>query len=120
MHSKHLENDRNGDLLFAVPAEFTFSFPFLFQNGVRGLMLDAYDFNNDIWLCHGQCKDFTAFVSVHAIFKNHVLESGNHAQSTSIPKYALIISTYIPKYMFFLFDVINWLQVYIINFQTIN
>ncbi|KAK9948934.1 hypothetical protein M0R45_004487 [Rubus argutus] len=22
------------------------------NNGVRGLMLDMYDFNNDIWLCH--------------------------------------------------------------------
>ncbi|XP_010263486.1 PREDICTED: PI-PLC X domain-containing protein At5g67130-like isoform X2 [Nelumbo nucifera] len=34
------------------------------RNGVRGLMLDMYDFNNDIWLCHsmrGQCYDFTAF-----------------------------------------------------------
>ncbi|XP_044469317.1 PI-PLC X domain-containing protein At5g67130 isoform X1 [Mangifera indica] len=34
------------------------------MNGVRGLMLDMYDFNNDIWLCHsfrGQCFNFTAF-----------------------------------------------------------
>eukprot|EP00268_Persea_americana_P006345 TRINITY_DN12303_c0_g2_i1.p2 TRINITY_DN12303_c0_g2~~TRINITY_DN12303_c0_g2_i1.p2 ORF type:complete len:417 (-),score=64.51 TRINITY_DN12303_c0_g2_i1:266-1516(-) len=34
------------------------------NNGVRGLMLDMYDFNNDIWLCHsfgGQCYNFTAF-----------------------------------------------------------
>ncbi|XP_021897628.1 PI-PLC X domain-containing protein At5g67130 [Carica papaya] len=33
-------------------------------NGVRALMLDVYDFNNDIWLCHsfrGQCFNFTAF-----------------------------------------------------------
>ncbi|KAF7012745.1 hypothetical protein CFC21_026903, partial [Triticum aestivum] len=21
-------------------------------NGVRGLMLDTYDYNNDLWLCH--------------------------------------------------------------------
>ncbi|CAD6260527.1 unnamed protein product [Miscanthus lutarioriparius] len=37
----------------------------LFQNGVRGLMLDMYDFNDDVWLCHsllGQCYNFTAFV----------------------------------------------------------
>lgn len=36
------------------------------QNGVRGLMLDMYDFENDIWLCHsfgGTCYNFTAFVS---------------------------------------------------------
>lgn len=34
------------------------------MNGVRGLMLDMYDFDNDIWLCHsfnGQCFNFTAF-----------------------------------------------------------
>jgi len=34
------------------------------NNGVRGLMLDMYDFRNDIWLCHsfnGECFDFTAF-----------------------------------------------------------
>ncbi|KAB1208527.1 hypothetical protein CJ030_MR7G007470 [Morella rubra] len=33
-------------------------------NGVRGLMLDMYDFENDIWLCHsfgGKCYNFTAF-----------------------------------------------------------
>ncbi|KAL3019498.1 hypothetical protein AAZX31_05G087500 [Glycine max] len=35
------------------------------RNGVRGLMLDMYDFQNDIWLCHsfrGQCYNFTAFI----------------------------------------------------------
>ncbi|KAH8508522.1 hypothetical protein H0E87_010583 [Populus deltoides] len=34
------------------------------RNGVRGLMLDLYDFEGDIWLCHsfrGQCFNFTAF-----------------------------------------------------------
>lgn len=34
------------------------------KNGVRGLMLDMYDFNNDVWLCHsfnGKCYNFTAF-----------------------------------------------------------
>ncbi|KAA8547108.1 hypothetical protein F0562_003537 [Nyssa sinensis] len=34
------------------------------RNGVRGLMLDMYDFNNDIWLCHsfgGRCYNVTAF-----------------------------------------------------------
>ncbi|KAK3003541.1 hypothetical protein RJ639_019550 [Escallonia herrerae] len=34
------------------------------RNGVRGLMLDMYDFENDIWLCHslrGQCFNFTTF-----------------------------------------------------------
>ncbi|XP_023517680.1 PI-PLC X domain-containing protein At5g67130-like isoform X1 [Cucurbita pepo subsp. pepo] len=34
------------------------------NNGVRGLMLDMYDFQNDIWLCHsfgGQCLNVTSF-----------------------------------------------------------
>ncbi|XP_057962585.1 PI-PLC X domain-containing protein At5g67130-like [Malania oleifera] len=34
------------------------------NNGVRGLMLDMYDFANDIWLCHsydGVCYNYTAF-----------------------------------------------------------
>ncbi|GFP84583.1 pi-plc x domain-containing protein at5g67130, partial [Phtheirospermum japonicum] len=34
------------------------------HNGVRGLMLDMYDFQNDIWLCHsfgGNCYNYTAF-----------------------------------------------------------
>ncbi|GAV87406.1 hypothetical protein CFOL_v3_30832 [Cephalotus follicularis] len=34
------------------------------HNGVRGLMLDTYDFDGDVWLCHsngGKCYDFTAF-----------------------------------------------------------
>jgi hypothetical protein len=35
------------------------------SNGVRGLMIDTYDFKNDLWLCHsfaGKCYDFTAYV----------------------------------------------------------
>jgi len=31
------------------------------QNSVRGLMLDMYDFQNNIWLCHslgGNCYNF--------------------------------------------------------------
>ncbi|XP_045811587.1 PI-PLC X domain-containing protein At5g67130-like isoform X1 [Trifolium pratense] len=34
------------------------------KNGVRGFMLDMYDFNHDVWLCHstrGQCFNFTSF-----------------------------------------------------------
>ncbi|GAB2227332.1 hypothetical protein Droror1_Dr00009149 [Drosera rotundifolia] len=34
------------------------------NNGVRGLMLDMYDFLNDVWLCHsfgGKCYNVTAF-----------------------------------------------------------
>jgi hypothetical protein len=35
------------------------------KNGVRGLMLDAYDFNDAVWFCHsfhGRCLPFTAYV----------------------------------------------------------
>nr|GEW16244.1 PI-PLC X domain-containing protein At5g67130-like [Tanacetum cinerariifolium] len=41
------------------------------ENGVRGLMLDMYDFENDIWLCHsfhGKCFNYTAFVHVKNSF----------------------------------------------------
>ncbi|KAG2575901.1 hypothetical protein PVAP13_7KG362500 [Panicum virgatum] len=40
------------------------SVPSQLRNGVRGLMLDAYDFNNAVWLCHsfgGRCFAFTAY-----------------------------------------------------------
>ncbi|KAI3452191.1 hypothetical protein Pfo_008856 [Paulownia fortunei] len=34
------------------------------NNGVRALMLDTYDYEGEIWLCHsfgGRCRDYTAF-----------------------------------------------------------
>ncbi|XP_058081502.1 PI-PLC X domain-containing protein At5g67130 [Magnolia sinica] len=34
------------------------------NNGVRALMLDTYDFEDDVWLCHsngGECHSYTAF-----------------------------------------------------------
>lgn len=39
------------------------------QRGVRGLMLDIYEFQGDLWLCHstGTCFDFTAFVSLQRL-----------------------------------------------------
>ncbi|CAM0901485.1 unnamed protein product [Alopecurus aequalis] len=42
------------------------------KNGVRGLMLDTYDFKNDLWLCHsfaGKCYDFTAYVAASKVLK---------------------------------------------------
>ncbi|XAR59440.1 hypothetical protein NMG60_11015280 [Bertholletia excelsa] len=42
------------------------------NNGVRGLMLDMYDFNNDVWLCHsfgGKCYNYTAFQPAINILK---------------------------------------------------
>ncbi|ESQ47967.1 hypothetical protein EUTSA_v10020826mg [Eutrema salsugineum] len=41
-------------------------------NGVRGFMLDMYDFQNDIWLCHsygGNCFNYTAFQPAVNILK---------------------------------------------------
>ncbi|KAF6145754.1 hypothetical protein GIB67_016203 [Kingdonia uniflora] len=43
------------------------------NNGVRGLMLDLYDFNNDIWLCHsygGKCYNITAFQPAINVLKD--------------------------------------------------
>ncbi|RVW39272.1 PI-PLC X domain-containing protein [Vitis vinifera] len=45
---------------------------FSLLSGVRGLMLDAYDFKGDVWLCHsfdGKCFDFTAFGPAIDTFK---------------------------------------------------
>ncbi|GLU09233.1 hypothetical protein SLE2022_261050 [Rubroshorea leprosula] len=42
------------------------------NNGVRGFMLDMYDFENDIWLCHssgGICLNITAFQPAINILK---------------------------------------------------
>uniref|UniRef100_M8CGM1 PI-PLC X domain-containing protein n=2 Tax=Triticinae TaxID=1648030 RepID=M8CGM1_AEGTA len=42
------------------------------KNGVRGLMLDTYDYNNDLWLCHsfsGKCYEITAFQRASKVFK---------------------------------------------------
>ncbi|KAK7307635.1 hypothetical protein VNO77_40876 [Canavalia gladiata] len=43
------------------------------KNGVRGFMLDMYDFLNDIWLCHsaeGKCYNFTAFQPAINVLKD--------------------------------------------------
>ncbi|KAJ8774973.1 hypothetical protein K2173_019977 [Erythroxylum novogranatense] len=40
------------------------SITYQLNNGARALMLDTYDFQGDVWLCHsfnGKCHDFTAF-----------------------------------------------------------
>lgn len=59
----------NNLLIFVKLAGPNFSFFFSLlnlQHGVRALMLDTYDYKNDIWLCHaskGKCEDYTSFVS---------------------------------------------------------
>ncbi|TKY55702.1 PI-PLC X domain-containing protein [Spatholobus suberectus] len=43
------------------------------NNGVRGLMLDMYDFENDIWLCHsfaGKCLNVTSFQPAINVLKD--------------------------------------------------
>ncbi|CAM6039017.1 unnamed protein product [Sphagnum compactum] len=54
------------------------------NNGVRGLMLDMYDFKNTVWLCHsfnGKCFDFTAFrpaietlIEIKSFLDNNAME----------------------------------------------
>ncbi|XP_006653912.2 PI-PLC X domain-containing protein At5g67130-like [Oryza brachyantha] len=46
------------------------------KNGVRGLMLDAYDFQNDVWLCHsfaGKCYNFAAYQRAVDVLKEIAL-----------------------------------------------
>ncbi|XVF45121.1 hypothetical protein PTKIN_Ptkin02bG0180300 [Pterospermum kingtungense] len=57
------ERSATGSLILA-PMNQQDSITTQLNNGVRGLMLDMYDFQNDIWLCHsfgGQCFNYTAF-----------------------------------------------------------
>lgn len=58
------------------------------NNGVRGLMLDMYDFNNDIWLCHsfnGQCFNITAFQPAINVLKEiQVFLEGNPTEIVTI------------------------------------
>ncbi|XP_028208315.1 PI-PLC X domain-containing protein At5g67130-like [Glycine soja] len=55
------------------------------NNGVRGLMLDMYDFKNDIWLCHsfgGNCYDVTSFKPAINVLKD--IQSFMEANPTEI------------------------------------
>ncbi|EPS71276.1 hypothetical protein M569_03481, partial [Genlisea aurea] len=55
------------------------------ENGVRGLMLDMYDFNNDIWLCHsfgGHCYNVTAFQPAINVLKD--IQTFLHGNPTEI------------------------------------
>lgn len=61
-------------LIFKLKKLISGEFEFCLQNGVRGLMLDLYEFNNDIWLCHGQCSNTTAFVSIFFFFSIRILK----------------------------------------------
>ncbi|KAG4164840.1 hypothetical protein ERO13_A13G041300v2 [Gossypium hirsutum] len=57
------ERSATGSLILA-PTNQQDSITSQLNNGVRGLMLDMYDFLNDVWLCHsfgGQCFNYTAF-----------------------------------------------------------
>ncbi|KAK1433082.1 hypothetical protein QVD17_09988 [Tagetes erecta] len=58
------------------------------RNGVRGLMLDMYDFENDIWLCHsfrGQCYNITAFQpAINALREVEAFLSSNPTEIVTI------------------------------------
>ncbi|KNA22176.1 hypothetical protein SOVF_036280 isoform A [Spinacia oleracea] len=64
------------------------------RNGVRGLMLDMYDFENNIWLCHsfgGKCFNFTAFQPAINVLKE--VQSFLQANPTEI--ITIIIEDYV-------------------------
>ncbi|KAM7264169.1 hypothetical protein ACFE04_001852 [Oxalis oulophora] len=58
------------------------------SNGVRGLMLDMYDFKNDVWLCHStgsQCYDFTAFQpAIDALKQIEIFLKANQSEIVTI------------------------------------
>ncbi|KAJ1399068.1 PLC-like phosphodiesterase, TIM beta/alpha-barrel domain superfamily [Sesbania bispinosa] len=75
------------------------------NNGVRGLMLDMYDFQNDVWLCHsfgGQCYNYTAFQPAINVLKEiQVFLEANPSEIVTI-----IIEDYVtsPKGLTKVFD----------------
>lgn len=58
------------------------------NNGVRGLMLDMYDFNGAVWLCHsfgGNCYNYTAFrPAVDALKEIRVFLQANPTEVVTI------------------------------------
>ncbi|XP_062091137.1 PI-PLC X domain-containing protein At5g67130-like [Humulus lupulus] len=75
------------------------------NDGIRGLMLDMYDFRNDIWLCHsfgGQCYNFTAFQPAINVLK----EVQTFLQSNPTEIVTIIIEDYVtsPKGLTKVFD----------------
>ncbi|CAH9139215.1 unnamed protein product [Cuscuta epithymum] len=58
------------------------------KNGVRGLMLDVYDFEGQIWLCHsgdGKCHDYTAFrPAIDTLVEIEVFLSANPSEIVTI------------------------------------
>lgn len=68
------------------------------RNGVRGLMLDMYDFENNVWLCHsfgGKCFNFTAFQPAVNVLKE--VQSFLQANPTEIV--TIIIEDYVKSPM---------------------
>ncbi|KAK6135701.1 hypothetical protein DH2020_030540 [Rehmannia glutinosa] len=67
---------------------------FYISNGVRALMLDMYDFENDIWLCHsfgGNCYNYTAFQPAINVLK----EVQQFLQSNPTEIVTIIIEDYV-------------------------
>ncbi|KAE8735873.1 PI-PLC X domain-containing protein [Hibiscus syriacus] len=67
------------------------------KNGVRGLMLDMYDFNGDVWLCHsfgGQCFNATAFQPAINVLKEiHAFLEANPSEIITIFIEDYVVST---------------------------
>ncbi|KAI4342347.1 hypothetical protein MLD38_026985 [Melastoma candidum] len=75
------------------------------NNGVRGLMLDMYDFENDIWLCHsfgGRCYNYTAFQPAINVLK----EIQTYLEANPVEIITVIIEDYVssPKGLTKVFD----------------
>ncbi|KAL0377619.1 UNVERIFIED_CONTAM: PI-PLC X domain-containing protein [Sesamum radiatum] len=58
------------------------------NNGVRALMLDTYDFEGDIWLCHsfgGKCHDYTKFEpAIDTLREIEAFLSGNPSEIVTV------------------------------------
>ncbi|XP_028767651.1 PI-PLC X domain-containing protein At5g67130 [Neltuma alba] len=75
------------------------------NNGVRGLMLDMYDFQDDIWLCHsfgGNCYNYTAFQPAINVLK----EIGAFLEANPSEIVTIMIEDYVtsPKGLTKVFD----------------
>ncbi|KAI5396205.1 hypothetical protein KIW84_062419 [Lathyrus oleraceus] len=78
------------------------------NNGVRGLMLDLYDFENDVWLCQsfgGQCFNYTTFQPVINVLKE--IQAFLEANPSEIV--TIIIKDYVtsPKGLIKVFNVVG-------------
>lgn len=98
------QKSQTGSLILA-PMNQQDSITSQLNNGVRGLMLDMYDFQNDIWLCHsfgGQCYNYTAFQPAVNVLK----EIGAFLEANPSEIVTIMIEDYVtsPKGLTKVFD----------------